>query len=68
MRLRPVLMWLAAIGGALGAVWLAVGPDADAPHRPLAIVGLTLLGLGLCKEARRRDHRDPSNGPSDEPG
>jgi len=61
---RRCLMFLAAAGGVLGAVWLAVGPDAAAPHRPLAILGLTLLGLGLCKEARRRDD-DASNGTSE---
>jgi len=55
MHWRRWMLFLAATGGVLGAVWLAVGPDAAAPHRPLAIVGLTLLGLGLCKEARRRD-------------
>lgn len=37
-------------------VWAMVGPEeAGIYHNPLAVVGLGLIGLGLCKS--HRDHR-----------
>ncbi len=63
MNWRRGLMFFAAAGGVLGAVWLILGPEAASPHRPMAMLGLALLGLGLCKEARRRDTDSP-----DKPG
>ena len=34
-------------------IWAMVGPDnAGIYHNPLAVVGLGLIGLGLCKSQR----------------
>ena len=42
------------------AVYVAVGPGMGVLyHNPLATLGVALIGLGLCKEGRRRLQKQP---------
>jgi len=53
--MKSTLNMLAWSFATAAAVYVAVGPGMGVLyHNPLATLGVTLIGLGLCKEGRRR--------------
>lgn len=61
---------IAAVGWgtlALAVLYVAViAEDAVILHNPLALVGLGLIGAGLCLDARRREVSEGSGEPGGE--
>ncbi len=51
---RSLLVLLGSAAAAFYVVYLIAGPGGEVLNRPLALVGMTLIGLGLIKASRQR--------------